>query len=175
MMPGMALTIERRRRQRPVLLGDAPVGLPLPVDSMANGTGRGEDLWSRSGNGSWCSGGGSRGSGAARRRAAVAGRGRAGAGDDYGKHHSKQKTGRHLSPLPLPGIFMQPPFPLETFATLRRGEERRPLALGKGGGAGRSCPLSRWERVGVRRGVAGPRDLAEARPPSYAKVPSGGD
>ena len=39
---------------------------------------------------------------------------------------------------------------------LRRGEDRRPLALGKGGGAG-SYPLSRWERVGVRAGGGGGR------------------
>ena len=41
-------------------------------------------------------------------------------------------------------------------AKLRRGEDRRPLALGKGGGAG-SYSLSRWERVGVRAGGGGGR------------------
>ncbi len=41
-------------------------------------------------------------------------------------------------------------------AKLRRGEDRRPLALGKGGGAG-SYSLSRWERAGVRAGGGGGR------------------
>ena len=153
-MPGMAGAIERRRWECPVLFGDAPVGLPLAVSSMADGAGRGEDLWSRSGNGSRCSGGGSRRGGAARRRAAVAGRGRAGADDHNDEGCSKQKTGPPPEPSPPTGIFMQP----SPWSEDRRGgEEHRPLALGKGGGAGRSCPLSRWERVGVRAGGGGGR------------------
>ena len=49
-----------------------------------------------------------------------------------------------------------PPLPPEAFANSVEGEERRPLALGRGGGAG-SYALSRWERVGVRAGGGGGR------------------
>ena len=49
-----------------------------------------------------------------------------------------------------------PPLPPEAFANSVEGEERRPLALGRGGGA-ESYALSRWERVGVRAGGGGGR------------------
>ena len=47
--------------------------------------------------------------------------------------------------------------------------------LGQGGGAGVLPPLPLGEGWGEGGGRRGPRDLAEARPPSYAKVSSGGD
>ena len=45
MVPSVTLPIERGRRQRAVLLGDTPIGLPLPGGPVANGAGRGEDLF----------------------------------------------------------------------------------------------------------------------------------
>ena len=86
-----------------------------------------------------------------------------------------ESLGEHLRPLPLwgrlrEGARLPASSPPGDLCKLRRGEDRRPLALGKGGGAG-SYPLSRlgegWGEGGGRRG---PRDLVEARPPSYAKV-----
>ena len=70
-----------------------------------------------------------------------------------------------------------PPLPLgegwgeggETFAKLRRGEERRPLALGTRR-RGVLPPLPLGEGWGEGGGRRGPRDLAGARPPSYANA-----
>ena len=64
--------------------------------------------------------------------------------------------------------------PFGDLCRLRRGEECRPLALGKGGGAGSCPPLPLGEGWGEGGGRRGPRNLAEARPPSYARVFVGG-
>ena len=79
------------------------------------------------------------------------------------------------APADLQGRAPRHGLPLETFAKLRRGEERRPLALGTGRRRGVLPPLPLGEGWGEGGGRRGPHDLAEARPPSYAKVSSGGD
>ena len=58
-------------------------------------------------------------------------------------HHSLLEMAQIIPRVPSPNL----PQPKE---------ERRPLAVGKGGGAGFD-PLSRWERVGVRAGGGGGR------------------
>ena len=70
----------------------------------------------------------------------------------------------------LPGPLR--PLPLETSATLRRGEERRPLALGKGGRPGVLPPLPPGEGWGA--GPPHPPPHTIRPPPTYAASPPSG-